>query len=270
MTRFTKGLKGLVLSCTLFVTGLSVPAQTHAAPLNVKVQVNDHLVDFPDAQPYLDSRHMTMVPVRFLTERLGYQIHWESSGGQVIVTLTDSKHQLRIASGSSTVSVNGKIREMGSKAVFQNGRVYIPLRFISETAGIRVQWDHNNYIAILDQDGNYHGPAWYAPKQEVQVFKATAYSGSPSENGGYGAVDYFGSPLQIGTVAVDPAVIPLGSTLYIEGYNYDGLPVGGMIAKATDTGGAIKGRRIDIYLPGTPDQVKQFGIQNVKVYPLQQ
>lgn len=269
---FAKGLKGLVLSCTLFASVLPVSVTTYAAapPPDVKVQVNDNLVHFPDAQPYLNDRHVTMVPVRFVTEKLGYQINWKISDGQVFVTLSGSKQQLHIETGRSAASVNGRSNDMGAEAVFKNGRVYVPLRFISETADIRVQWDHNNYIAILDQDGKYHGPAWYVPKQEQQVFQATAYSGSQNENGGYGAVDYFGNPLQVGTVAVDPNVIPLGSTLYIEGYNFDGLPVGGMFAKATDIGGAINGRHIDIFIPGSRDQVQQFGIQQVKVMTLPQ
>lgn len=43
-----------------------------------------------------------------------------------------------------------------------------------------------------------------------------------------------------GVIAVDPRVIPLGSRVHVEGYGH---------AVAADTGGAIKGRRIDIWLP---------------------
>lgn len=97
---------------------------------------------------------------------------------------------------------------------------------------------------------------------------ATAYSASASENGKWGAVDYFGNPLKLGTVAVDPKMIPLGTKLYITGYSFDGLPKGGMIATATDIGGAIKGNRIDIFIPGSRSYVWSFGIQNVKIYVL--
>jgi len=103
---------------------------------------------------------------------------------------------------------------------------------------------------------------------KVLNIKASAYSASAEENGGWGAVDYFGNPLKLGTIAVDPDVIPFGTKLYITGYDFSGLPTGGMIATASDAGGAIKGNRIDIFVPGSRSFVSGFGFQNVKVYLL--
>jgi 3D (Asp-Asp-Asp) domain-containing protein len=97
---------------------------------------------------------------------------------------------------------------------------------------------------------------------------ATAYSEVAAENGGWAGVDYFGNPLKIGTIAVDPNVIPLGTKVYITGYNSPGLPQGGLTATATDIGGAIKGNRVDIFLPTSTGPVADFGIQNVKIYVL--
>ena len=45
-------------------------------------------------------------------------------------------------------------------------------------------------------------------------------------------------------IAVDPSVIPLGSKVYVEGYGY---------AVAADTGGAIKGNKIDVFFPSKSD-----------------
>jgi 3D (Asp-Asp-Asp) domain-containing protein len=102
---------------------------------------------------------------------------------------------------------------------------------------------------------------------KVLDVKATAYSDAPEENG-WGPVDFFGNRLKLGTIAVDPRVIPFGTKLYITGYDFNGLPKGGMIAKATDSGSAIKGKRIDIFIPGSRSFVSKFGFQNVKVYVL--
>lgn len=65
---------------------------------------------------------------------------------------------------------------------------------------------------------------------------ATGYSPDPSENGGYTRT-CTGLPIGYGAAAVDPRVVPLGTKMYIEGYGY---------AFACDTGGAIKGHRIDL------------------------
>ena len=56
-------------------------------------------------------------------------------------------------------------------------------------------------------------------------------------------------------IAVDPSIIPLGSKVYVEGYGY---------ATAEDTGGAIKGNRIDVFVPEQNDAL-QWGRKQVKV-----
>jgi 3D (Asp-Asp-Asp) domain-containing protein len=61
-----------------------------------------------------------------------------------------------------------------------------------------------------------------------------------------------------GIVAVDPRVIPLGSRLYIPGYGE---------AIAGDTGGSIKGSRIDLGFNRYRD-ARQFGRREITVYLL--
>ncbi|MBE9916667.1 LysM peptidoglycan-binding domain-containing protein [Paenibacillus donghaensis] len=110
--------------------------------------------------------------------------------------------------------------------------------------------------------------AWgksYNYTKKLQV-KASAYSSAASENGGWGAVDYFGNPLELGTIAVDPSVIPLGTKVLITGHSFPGLPKKAFVATARDTGGAIKGNRIDIFVSGSAQSVSDFGFQNVELY----
>lgn len=101
----------------------------------------------------------------------------------------------------------------------------------------------------------------------IQV-KASAYSAAADENGKWGAVDYFGNPLKLGTIAVDPDVIPMGTKVLVTGYNHDGLPKQAFVATASDQGGAIKGNRIDIFIPGSVKSVESFGFQDVTLYVL--
>lgn len=98
--------------------------------------------------------------------------------------------------------------------------------------------------------------------KKVVDIVATAYAPGPHDNGKWGTLTHLGTQVRPGIIAVDPQVIPLGSRVYIE------YPDGhGVYAVAEDTGGAIKGNRIDIAL-WTVDEAYNFGIQNVKVYVL--
>lgn len=56
-------------------------------------------------------------------------------------------------------------------------------------------------------------------------------------------------------IAVDPKVIPLGTRVYVEGYGE---------AIAADTGGAIKGNKIDVFIP-TKDEALNWGRRTVQV-----
>lgn len=56
-------------------------------------------------------------------------------------------------------------------------------------------------------------------------------------------------------IAVDPNVIPLGSKVYVEGYGE---------AIAGDTGGAIKGNKIDLFMPNRQDALN-FGRKTVQI-----
>ena len=68
--------------------------------------------------------------------------------------------------------------------------------------------------------------------------------------------------VRIGTVAVDPRVIPYGTRMFI--VTNDGAYVYG-VSTAEDCGGAIKGKRLDLYFP-TYDACIQFGRRDCTVY----
>ncbi|MGX6446308.1 ubiquitin-like domain-containing protein [Neobacillus sp. K501] len=56
-------------------------------------------------------------------------------------------------------------------------------------------------------------------------------------------------------IAVDPRIIPLGTKVYVEGYGY---------AIAADTGGAIKGYKIDVFFPSKAEAFR-WGVRKVKI-----
>ena len=98
-------------------------------------------------------------------------------------------------------------------------------------------------------------PQGYVPYAQVLGMEATAYL--PSDGNGEG-ITAMGIPATYGIVAVDPAIIPLGSRVYIPGYGE---------ALAADTGGAIYGYKIDLCMENYY-QAMDFGRRNVTVFVL--
>ncbi|AIE60053.1 LysM peptidoglycan-binding and 3D domain-containing protein [Bacillus methanolicus] len=95
-----------------------------------------------------------------------------------------------------------------------------------------------------------------AKAAKVITVTATAYT---ADCGGCSGVTATGINLKANpnakVISVDPSVIPLGSRVYVEGYGY---------ATAADTGGAIKGHLIDVFIP-SKEQAVQWGRKQVKV-----
>ena len=90
-------------------------------------------------------------------------------------------------------------------------------------------------------------------------YKLSFYDSCALCNGNAHGITASGTTMTEGrTIAVDPSVIPLGSRVYIEGY--------GMFI-AEDTGGAIKGGKIDIAV-SSHEQAYAMGIQYANVYLL--
>lgn len=93
----------------------------------------------------------------------------------------------------------------------------------------------------------------------VEKFTATAYTHTDP---GCTTITATGTKVHIGTVAVDPSVIPYGTRMFI--VTKDGRYIYG-VSTAEDCGSAIKNKKVDLYFP-TYDQCIQFGVRDVYIY----
>ncbi|MEM1502911.1 LysM peptidoglycan-binding domain-containing protein [Domibacillus sp. 8LH] len=95
-----------------------------------------------------------------------------------------------------------------------------------------------------------------APQGKTITVTATAYTAQCEGCSGVTAtgIDLNNNPNKK-VIAVDPNVIPLGSRVYVEGYGE---------AVAGDTGGAIKGNKIDLHVPNN-DAAYSWGVRTVNV-----
>lgn len=132
------------------------------------------------------------------------------------------------------------------KIVYHNGqevkREVIDSKVISEPVNRVIAMGNITNVSRSGNSLNFR-------EARYMVASAYTYTGNRTATGKQPAV---------GLVAVDPGVIPLGTRLYVEGYGY---------AQAADTGGSIRGDRLDLFMEDRA-QCLSWGRRTVKVYVL--
>lgn len=132
------GILATVVALLLLVTG-TVWAQPEAAnqagkPITVRINAKD--VDLDEA-PVLSSGRV-FVPLRGVLERLGVSVDYDAGSQQIRLQRGDVKVILVI--NDSTILVNDEPLQLDVKPFIADGRTYIPLRFVAEVFGERVDW----------------------------------------------------------------------------------------------------------------------------------
>ena len=92
----------------------------------------------------------TLVPVRGIYENLGAQVLWKETSRTV--EIHQDGQNLVLSPDRRTVFVNGKAVDLPEPARIIQGRLYLPLRAISEQLGLTVEWDAATQHITLIQD----------------------------------------------------------------------------------------------------------------------
>lgn len=123
----------------LFITIFLFP-QTLAAN-NVNVLINGKLVQYNDSSgyPYVDENNRTMVPLRATMETAGAAIGYDSKNPTAIVITEYNRIEVPIGT-NYIYKDNNKILN-DTISVIKNGRTYLPIRIVLESAGYTVEWD---------------------------------------------------------------------------------------------------------------------------------
>lgn len=133
-----------VLAATILFTGVGVTVPQVDAAANkpqIEVLLDARKMAFPDAKPFQDDSNAVMVPIRFVSEKLGAKVGWSKLGGKQIVTLKTDKHSVSMTVGSATAVVDGESKTYDSKIILKQSRTFVPLRLVSEGLGQTVNWD---------------------------------------------------------------------------------------------------------------------------------
>ncbi len=157
-----------------------------------------------------------------------------------------------------TAGVNGAV-EKTYKVLEHNGQVIEKVMVSEEVKKEPVSKvvEYGTVVASITNRGDTSGRTKDFSYSKVLEMTAYSYSG--------GGLTATGKACAVGRVAVDPRIIPLGTRLYIEAWDGSSWTYG--YAVAEDTGGAIKGHKIDLYR-NTESECINFGVRKARVYVL--
>ena len=145
---------------------------------------------------------------------------------------------LNIRSGASTsCSVVGNLSKGEKVEILSSSNGWHEIKYSGNNTG----WVCDDYISI---SSNSHS----SEAGKILDVKASAYSGD--------GITSTGTVPKYGTIAVDPSVIPYGTKVYIREL--------GKVFTAEDCGGAIKGNKIDIFMP-TEQNCNDWGIRDITI-----
>ena len=111
----------------------------------IRVHVNGHLIRF-ESDPYLKN-DSTMVGFRAILEALGADVTWDDETKTVTATKGDTTVSLTI--GENTAYVNGEKVELAASPEISGQSTMIPIRFISEQLGMKVDWEAENRLVTI-------------------------------------------------------------------------------------------------------------------------
>ncbi len=90
-----------------------------------------------DVAPFIRNGR-TMVPIRAIAEAFGAEVEWKPSTETVEIRLGDLFISMQI--GNPVAMIGKKVTSLDSPPVIENGRTFVPLRFIAESFGAEVEW----------------------------------------------------------------------------------------------------------------------------------
>lgn len=116
-----------------------------AAGAGTSIVLDGRAID--GAQP-LVVKGTTMVPIRVVSQQLGYDVNWNKAAGRI--TIGSAVSPLVLTLGSLTASSGGGDVALQQAPFVQADTTYVPLRFVGSQLGLGVKWEQASQTVYLE------------------------------------------------------------------------------------------------------------------------
>lgn len=116
---------------------------------DLKVFLQGREIKFPDAKPYININKRIMVPVRFVSQEMNYQVGWQGAEQKIIIQKDDNQ-TIYLWVGKKVMQKDNQLLISDTTPELVNNRTMIPLRMVSELLGSKVIWQPQLYQVQID------------------------------------------------------------------------------------------------------------------------
>ena len=106
--------------------------------------------------PVFSANERTMLPVRAIAESLGAEVSYEPDGLKEIILIKKGQDAVILQMNKNKSIVNGTEKQIDSSpkvsASTFRGRTYLPIRFVAENLGIKIDWRSADKTVVISSD----------------------------------------------------------------------------------------------------------------------
>ena len=140
-------MKKLFSAILYLVLAVSVYTPVSSKGNGVSVTLDGTEITFPDAQPFVDVRDRTLVPIRFVSEAMGAKVDWDNATQTAIIQ--KDTDVIRYTIGNAKAYINDEMVVFDTYGILKDERTFVPLRYISELLCCDVEWnDETRHVRI--------------------------------------------------------------------------------------------------------------------------
>ena len=136
-------------------TAALLPFNISAGSREIKILIDGAELNIPAeyGHPYYDEYERVQIPMRYIAEVCGYEVEWDAES-QTADIITD-KGIISVETGSKEMKTpSGTVYMDTAACVNSDGRIYIPLRYVMEAAGLEVTWKAERDCDIISISGS--------------------------------------------------------------------------------------------------------------------
>ncbi|WP_372662886.1 copper amine oxidase N-terminal domain-containing protein [Cohnella sp.] len=163
-------MRKLLCAVVVAMIGLSAFGSSSFAASPIKVFVYNKQIK-TDSAPFIE-KDTVLVPLRAVAESLEATVSWDSKKNAVSIRKWSETIVLTVGQRSGLLL--GKPQVFGDSIILSvpvqliKGRIYVPLRFVSEQYGYRVEWENNTVYIDSPFDADAHATLYEGDLQAAR------------------------------------------------------------------------------------------------------